>query len=165
MKANKFVSFVRKPKTTISLSSLSLPPIRRTFQRTRPLITRNPASASVRAPSRIMTFLTRVPRELALTRASHVSRAIPDDHDCNDRNSEDRVGGARPVVGLASAGHSVRASCRANDARRSGHQSYFHYTDRSCSTLTPRPARHCYYSETGDVRCTMRAARFLSYRR
>lgn len=27
-------------------------------------------------------------------------------------------------------------SCRANDARRSDHQSYFHYVDRSCSTST-----------------------------
>jgi len=37
--------------------------------------------------SRIMTSLTRVPCEVALTRGSHVNRAIPDD--CNDRNTED----------------------------------------------------------------------------
>ena len=33
------------------------------------------------------------------------------------------------------------SSCRANDARRLHHQSYFHYADRSCSALTPRGPR------------------------
>lgn len=38
--------------------------------------------------------------------------------------------------------------CRANDARRLDHQSYFHYANRSCSALTPRgPRPHCYYSQ------------------
>jgi hypothetical protein len=155
--------FIRRPKRARQFLSfpfkLAFLSFRFSVTRSRPLITRNPASASVRERSRIMTSLTRIPCEVALTRGSHVNCAIPDDHDCNDRNSEDdQVGTVHDLLGLASArGLSMRASCRANDARRSSHQSYFHYTDRSCSTLTPRPARHCYYSE-GDVRCTMRAA-------
>lgn len=54
--------------------------------------------------------------------------------------------------------------CRANDARRSDHQSYFHYVDRSCSILTPRPAGHYYYSETKEALCarvTRSAKEFL----
>lgn len=58
----------------------------------------------------------------------------------------------RDLSGLAGM-HILLGSllCRANDAHRSDHQSYFHYVDPSCSTLTSRPAGHCYYSEMRDA--------------
>lgn len=72
----------------------------------------------------------------------------------NTSQDDDGVDDARArLVGTCKHAYPSRFTppYRANDARRSNHQSYFHYVDSSCSTLTSWPVGHCYYSEMRDA--------------